>query len=127
MRARLRRTQSLTRGVPLKRRSSPQRRAWTAPNLRCCRGCLTPPTNCKSIALALQADPPKALHLGREANEDTVNKLDLSRFKILAFATHGLVPGELNGLTPAGAGALARRTSQVSMATASSPWRKSSR
>ena len=25
--------------------------------------------------------------------------MDLSGFKVLAFATHGLVPGELNGLT----------------------------
>ena len=25
--------------------------------------------------------------------------IDLSRYKILVFATHGLVPGELNGLT----------------------------
>jgi CHAT domain-containing protein len=28
-----------------------------------------------------------------------VKKMDLSGFKIVAFATHGLVPGELDGLT----------------------------
>jgi CHAT domain-containing protein len=38
------------------------------------------------------------LNLGREANEKKVKATDLSGFKILAFATHGLVPGELNGL-----------------------------
>ena len=53
----------------------------------------------KSIALALQADPSKVLFLGKNANEETVKTMDLSGFKVLAFATHGLVPGELDGLT----------------------------
>jgi len=53
----------------------------------------------KSIALALQADPSKVLNLGKDANEAMVKKMDLSGFKIVAFATHGLVPGELDGLT----------------------------
>jgi CHAT domain-containing protein len=52
-----------------------------------------------SIAVALEADPSKVLNLGKEANEKKVKSMDLSGFKILAFATHGLVPGELNGLT----------------------------
>ena len=53
----------------------------------------------RSIALALQADPSKVLFLGKSASEATVKTMNLSGFKILAFATHGLVPGELNGLT----------------------------
>jgi hypothetical protein len=53
----------------------------------------------KSIALALHADPSKALFLGKNASEGAVKTMNLFRFKILAFATHGLVPGELNGLT----------------------------
>ena len=53
----------------------------------------------KSIALALQADPSKVLNLGKDANEQAVKTMDLSGFKVVAFATHGLVPGELNGLT----------------------------
>ena len=52
-----------------------------------------------SIALALETDPAKVLHLGKAANEKSVKSLDLSRYKIVAFATHGLVPGELDGLT----------------------------
>jgi CHAT domain-containing protein len=39
------------------------------------------------------------LKLGKDANEDAVKTIDLSRFKVVAFATHGLVPGELDGLT----------------------------
>jgi CHAT domain-containing protein len=38
------------------------------------------------------------LHLGKEANENKVKSLDLTKYKIVVFATHGLVPGELNGL-----------------------------
>jgi CHAT domain-containing protein len=52
----------------------------------------------KSIAVALQSDPSKVLHLGTQANEQNVKTLDLTRYKIVVFATHGLVPGELNGL-----------------------------
>ena len=39
------------------------------------------------------------LHLGKDANERTVKGLDLSRYRIVVFATHGLVPGDLDGLT----------------------------
>ncbi len=53
----------------------------------------------KSIAAALEADPSKVLYLGKDANEKTVKGLDLSRFRIVAFATHGLIPGDLDGLT----------------------------
>jgi CHAT domain-containing protein len=53
----------------------------------------------KAIAVALQADPSKVLHLGKDANEKVVKGLDLARFRVVAFATHGLVPGDLNGLT----------------------------
>jgi len=51
------------------------------------------------MARALDADPAKALYLGRDANERNVETLDLSRYRIVAFATHGLVPGDIDGLT----------------------------
>ena len=88
-----------TRGVPLKRRNSPQ--LGTIDNAELSMLPRLPDTadELKSIALALQADPTKALHLGTNANEETVKTMDLSGFKIVAFATHGLVPGELVGLT----------------------------
>ncbi|MBM3539246.1 MAG: CHAT domain-containing protein, partial [Alphaproteobacteria bacterium] len=53
----------------------------------------------KSIALALKADPSKDVFIGEAANEKTVKSMDLSKRKIVMFATHGLVPGDLNGLT----------------------------
>jgi CHAT domain-containing protein len=52
-----------------------------------------------SIAKALDVDPTKALYLGKEANEQNVETIDLSRYRIVAFATHGLVPGDIDGLT----------------------------
>jgi CHAT domain-containing protein len=47
----------------------------------------------------LSVDPGKALHLGRDANERVVKQTDLSRYRIVAFSTHGLMPGDLDGLT----------------------------
>ena len=52
----------------------------------------------ESVALALEADPAKVLKLGKDANEKMVKSTALSRFRIIAFATHGLVPGDLDGL-----------------------------
>ena len=52
-----------------------------------------------AMALALRVDPARVLHLGADANERAVKNTDLSRFRVVAFATHGLVPGDLDGLT----------------------------
>jgi CHAT domain-containing protein len=52
-----------------------------------------------SIAIALSADPTKVLYLRKDASERTVREIDISRFRVVAFATHGRVPGDLNGLT----------------------------
>jgi CHAT domain-containing protein len=52
----------------------------------------------REIAQALKADPAQDVFLGVKANEKTVKNLDLSNRKVIVFATHGLVPGDLNGL-----------------------------
>jgi CHAT domain-containing protein len=88
-----------TRGMPLKRRSSPKPEGVDSAELAMLPRLPDTAEELKSIALALQADPSKALKLGKDANEVAVKTMDLSGFKVLAFATHGLVPGELNGLT----------------------------
>jgi CHAT domain-containing protein/Tfp pilus assembly protein PilF len=41
----------------------------------------------------------KSLMLGGEATERAVRETDLTRYKVLAFATHGLVAGDLKGLS----------------------------
>ena len=53
----------------------------------------------KSIARALDVDPTRILFLQKAANERTVKATDLTRYRVVAFATHGLLPGDLNGLT----------------------------
>ena len=52
-----------------------------------------------SMGLVLHADLTESVFLGATANEGRVKSMDLSGIKVLAFATHGLVPGDLNGLT----------------------------
>lgn len=90
---------NVTRGLPLKRRSSPKLDGVDSAELGLLPRLPDTAEELRSIALALQADPSKVLFLGKSASEATVKTMNLSGFKILAFATHGLVPGELNGLT----------------------------
>jgi CHAT domain-containing protein len=90
---------NVTRGMPLKRRSSPKLEGVDNAELGLLPRLPDTADELKSIALALQADPSKVLFLGKNASEGAVKTMNLSGFKILAFATHGLVPGELNGLT----------------------------
>jgi CHAT domain-containing protein len=52
----------------------------------------------REIAGALGADPGQDVFLQLRANEDQVRRTDLSNRKVVMFATHGLVPGELDGL-----------------------------
>jgi len=51
-----------------------------------------------SIARALNADMVQDVFLGQSASEMAVKKTDLSDRRVLVFATHGLVPGDLDGL-----------------------------
>ena len=53
----------------------------------------------RAIARALHADPDKDVFVGVAANEHTVETLNLANRRVIAFATHGLVPGDLDGLT----------------------------
>lgn len=90
---------NVTRGGPLKRRNSPKLEGVDSAELGLLPRLPDTADELKSIALALQADPSKVLFLGKNATESAVKTMNLSGFRILAFATHGLVPGELNGLT----------------------------
>jgi CHAT domain-containing protein len=51
----------------------------------------------RAIAAALNAGPGAVL-TGADANEQRVKSMDLTEFKVVAFATHGLIPGDLDGL-----------------------------
>ena len=51
-----------------------------------------------SIARVLNADPEQDIFLQARASEAKVRSLDLSKWRIVMFATHGLIPGDLAGL-----------------------------
>jgi CHAT domain-containing protein len=88
-----------TRGARVKLRASPRTIELRSANLGALPRLEDTGDELKAVAAALKADPAKVLHLGRDANEKIVKSADLSRYRIVAFATHGLVPGELDGLT----------------------------
>jgi len=52
----------------------------------------------RGIADALSADLSRDIFLGKNASEKTVKGMNLSDRRVLVFATHGLVPGDLDGL-----------------------------
>ena len=86
------------RGLSLKRRAAPNTERVDSAQMSELPRLPDTADELKSIALALQVDPSKALNLGKAANEDAVKKGDLSKYRIIVFATHGLIPGELDGL-----------------------------
>ena len=49
----------------------------------------------RDIAKILRADEGRDVHLGRRASEQSVKNADLTNYRVVMFATHGLVPGEL--------------------------------
>lgn len=56
-----------------------------------------------AVARALGADPQRALYLGARATEPIIRDLNrsgrLGRARVVAFATHGLLAGQVKGLT----------------------------
>ena len=51
----------------------------------------------KAVAANLGA-PLSDIHLGRDASETTVKRLPLADYRVVYFATHGLVAGDVKGL-----------------------------
>jgi CHAT domain-containing protein/tetratricopeptide (TPR) repeat protein len=89
----------LDMGMTARRRSLPRLRDVNSADLALLQRLPDTALELKAIAAALNADPATSLYLGRKANEGVVKSIDLSKFRIVAFATHGLMPGDLNGLT----------------------------
>ena len=53
----------------------------------------------QEIAKILHADEGRDVYLGRRASEQVVKATDLTRYRVVMFATHGLVPGDLPDLS----------------------------
>jgi CHAT domain-containing protein/tetratricopeptide (TPR) repeat protein len=87
-----------TRGLPLVRRNAPATQNVDSAELGMLPRLPDTADEVRGIALALNADPADVI-LGAQANERTVKGMDISNRRVVMFATHGLIPGDLNGLT----------------------------
>jgi CHAT domain-containing protein len=85
-------------GFEFKLRSAPQTRGVDSADLGLLPRLPDTRTEIASIAQALKADPARDLFLGKRATEEQVRTMKLDTYRVIAFATHGLVPGDLNGL-----------------------------
>jgi CHAT domain-containing protein len=92
-------TKVAQRGIPVALRSAPKTRSINSADLALLPRLPETADELRAIAVALNADPASAVFTGRKASENVVKAMDLSRVRVLAFATHGLVPGDLDGLT----------------------------
>ncbi|MBL8670103.1 MAG: CHAT domain-containing protein [Alphaproteobacteria bacterium] len=86
-----------SRGM-LRRRAAPKRSGDTAASIADLVRLPDTAEELQSIAGALRADPARDLVLGKDATEGRVKSTDLTRYRVVAFATHGLVPGDVDGL-----------------------------
>ncbi len=88
-----------SRGTPLKRRNVPNLAGVPSAELALLPRLPDTGEEVREIARALKADPVKDVFLNAEANEKRVLETDLAHRRVVMFATHGLVPGDLDGLT----------------------------
>ena len=88
-----------TRGGPLRLRNTPKTSGVDSAELALLPRLLDTGEEIREIASVLNADPERDIFLQGRAIEKTVKESDLSDRRVVMFATHGLVPGELNGLT----------------------------
>ena len=88
-----------SRGAPVHLRSAPTTRGIDSAQLAELPRLPDTADEVRDVAVALKADPAKDVYLGAQANEQTVRQVDLDDRRVIMFATHGLVPGDLAGLT----------------------------
>lgn len=91
-------TQLATRGRPLNLRNSPKTSKVSSAELALLPRLPDTSSEILDIAKVLNADS-SDIFLQRNASVKKVMTTDLSNRKIVMFATHGLVPGELDGLS----------------------------
>jgi CHAT domain-containing protein len=84
------------RGTPIAFRSSPQ--AFDSARLAKLPRLPDTGEEIRSLAQVLDADLSTDVFVGARANEAAVKTARLANYRVVAFATHGLVPGDLDGL-----------------------------
>ena len=92
-------TQLASRGVPLRLRNSPNTSSVSSAEVSMLPR--LPDTNDEILEIAKVFDvkPERDIYLQKRASLDEVLKVDMSNRKVVMFSTHGLIPGELDGLT----------------------------
>lgn len=90
--------QLATRGIPLKLRSAPKTAGVSSAELALLPRLPDTSLEIQEIGRAVGAQP-EDIFLHKQASVKQVISMDLSDRKVIMFSTHGLVPGELNGLT----------------------------
>lgn len=88
-----------SRGKPLKLRSAPNTRGVSSAELSLLPRLPDTEIELKDVAAVFKADPDKDIYLHERASVSNVLNTDLSNKSIVMFSTHGLVPGDLDGLT----------------------------
>jgi len=88
-----------TRGVPLHLRSVPHTGGVDSAELALLPRLPDTGSEIREIAKVLGADKEDDIYLQGRASEQSVFGADLSNRRVVMFATHGLVPGDLDGLT----------------------------
>jgi CHAT domain-containing protein len=91
-------TQLATRGKPLNLRSAPKTSGVSSAELALLPRLPDTSTELEEVGKAIGAGDGD-IYLHKQASVKQVMSTDLSNRKVVMFATHGLVPGELNGLT----------------------------
>jgi CHAT domain-containing protein len=92
-------TQLASRGAALKLRSSTNTAQVSSAQVSLLPRLPDTKEEIEEIAKVFNVDPKRDIYLQKRANLEEVLKADLSNRKVVMFSTHGLVPGELNGLT----------------------------
>jgi CHAT domain-containing protein len=91
-------TQLATRGIPLKLRSAPKTAGVSSAELALLPRLPDTSLEIEEIGRVVGAQS-SDIFLHKQASVRQVTSMDLSDRKVIMFSTHGLVPGELNGLT----------------------------
>lgn len=91
-------TQLATRGMPLKLRSAPKTAGVSSAELALLPRLPDTSLEIQEIGKVVGAQS-EDIFLHKQASVKQVTSMDLSDRKVIMFSTHGLVPGELNGLT----------------------------
>ena len=86
------------RGLPLSFRNIPKTETVNSARLGMLPRLPETAAEVREVALSLKADPAADVFLGERANLQMVKTLRLSDRRVVMFATHGLVPHDLDGL-----------------------------